>query len=170
MDREIMLNLLLNRTKEIEQLLLQFIKHPEDFNAGATFVANRIDELAKEFALVKSGFNELAKTKKQATENFEKDAESENQEAKEEEDLKQISASLPKESNVNIELFIGINDRFLFIRELFNNNEEDYKNGIEFANKSTSFQQVESYFRDVAGWDFEDSSVILFMDIVKRRF
>ncbi len=65
---------------------------------------------------------------------------------------------------------IGVNDRFLFIRELFNNNTEIYNQVIEQINDMQDISSATQFIKANFNWDLEDDTVKIFMDLVNRRF
>ena len=64
---------------------------------------------------------------------------------------------------------VGINDRFLFTRELFNGDPDLYANAINNLDKMGSIQDAVSYLRDNYKWKKNETS-LKFIDLVKRRF
>ena len=70
----------------------------------------------------------------------------------------------------DIQSAIGINDQFLFIRELFDNKSEEYKSAINYINTENDYTKIVSYFSQSHNWDNEDASVIQFFDLIKRKF
>ncbi len=71
---------------------------------------------------------------------------------------------------VDIQSAIGINDRFLFTRELFENNIDKYNTAISFVNKTDSFASVINWIKAEKEWDLEDPTVAQFIEITKRKF
>lgn len=69
---------------------------------------------------------------------------------------------------------IGINDRFLFINELFRGDESMYERSIKTINTFNIYPEAEYWIsRELKlklGWDNDHSSVKHFDQLVKRRF
>ena len=65
---------------------------------------------------------------------------------------------------------IGLNDRFLFTRELFNNDAELFTKTIGILNQKGSWENAAEYLTDNFDWNPEDPTLILFLSVVKRRF
>ena len=65
---------------------------------------------------------------------------------------------------------MGINDRFLFQRELFKNNSELFNQTLDQLNKMKSLSDANNFLVSNFGWDSENEVVNSFMKIVKRRF
>lgn len=64
---------------------------------------------------------------------------------------------------------IGLNDRFLFIREIFDNNTEKYNTVIENLDKLETIQQAVEYLKANLSLQKNDTSM-KFVDLLKRRF
>lgn len=69
---------------------------------------------------------------------------------------------------------IGINDRFLFINELFRGDESMYERSIKTINSFSIFAEAEYWInRELKvklGWNVDDAAVIHFDQLIKRRF
>ena len=69
---------------------------------------------------------------------------------------------------------IGINDRFVFINELFRGDEAMYERCIKTINSFNIYAEAEYWMnRELMvklGWDNERESVKHFYQLVKRRF
>ena len=69
---------------------------------------------------------------------------------------------------------VGINDRFLFINELFRGDENMYERSIKTINSFSIFPEAEYWIsRELKvklGWNNESEAVLLFDQLVRRRF
>lgn len=69
---------------------------------------------------------------------------------------------------------IALNDKFIFVRELFGNQFSEYENGLKQLEILNSFEQAESYcnekFRTKFNWNDRTSSVERFMTVLQKRF
>lgn len=65
---------------------------------------------------------------------------------------------------------ISLNDRFLFQRELFNNNRSEMNSVMERLNTLGSFEEAENYLRSEQNWNFENQTVKEFLLIIKKGF
>lgn len=65
---------------------------------------------------------------------------------------------------------IGINDRFLFIRELFNGNSTLLEQTLLQINGLSGYHEAASFIASNFNWDKDDNTVQAFMNAVKRRF
>ncbi|MDA3880409.1 MAG: hypothetical protein PF436_08480 [Prolixibacteraceae bacterium] len=64
---------------------------------------------------------------------------------------------------------IGLNDRFMFTRELFNNDSEKYNITVEAIDKANNFVEAIEYLEENCKWPKSETS-LKFMNLVKRRF
>jgi hypothetical protein len=83
--------------------------------------------------------------------------------------------SLLKESPVkDLKKAIGINDRFVFIEELFRGDENMYERSIKTINGFSIFPEAEYWIqrelKTKIGWDEESPAVQHFDQLVRRRF
>ncbi|MCL6525186.1 MAG: hypothetical protein K6T34_11085 [Thermoflavifilum sp.] len=69
---------------------------------------------------------------------------------------------------------IGINDRFLFITELFHNDYQSYEQAIEALNVCKSWEEawqwISKHLLPRYAWDANDTTVQTFYAVVKKRF
>lgn len=83
-------------------------------------------------------------------------------------------ASLRSTSNLqpisDILIAIGLNDRFLFTRELFNNNSDLFKQTVSRLNGLSGYDEAISYLKNTFDWNWDDDLTEHFMQIVKRRY
>lgn len=81
-----------------------------------------------------------------------------------------LSSKMQSKPIQDLNKAIGLNDRFLFIRELFDGNKEAYYEAIQIINEMPSYEEAEQYIRERFNWDEDKPEVIRFMDLVRRRF
>jgi dihydroorotate dehydrogenase len=62
-----------------------------------------------------------------------------------------------------------LNDRFLFIKEIFNNNSEKYNTIIDQLDKMETIQQAVDYLKVNLSLQKNETSM-KFVDLLKRRF
>jgi hypothetical protein len=69
---------------------------------------------------------------------------------------------------------IGINDRFVFINELFRGDESMYERSIKTINSFAIYPEAEYWIsrelKTKLGWHSENNTVLYFDQLVKRRF
>lgn len=69
----------------------------------------------------------------------------------------------------NLRDSIGLNEKFLFIRELFDNNPETYNKCIDFLNNASSYQEALDYLKRNFDWDEETDASEKLFNLVKRK-
>jgi hypothetical protein len=82
---------------------------------------------------------------------------------------KDISSLLQSKPIRSIEEAIGVNDKFLFIRELFAGNTMRYKETIDILNTATDFNSAYQYIENNFEWDMENEAVQKLLELVRRR-
>lgn len=69
---------------------------------------------------------------------------------------------------------IGINDKYLFLNELFNNHKSNYEEALDKLNRFSTAEQAEDWIRTKIApahkWEQEDATVASFYALVKRHF
>ncbi len=78
-----------------------------------------------------------------------------------------IAQSRPVESLMTA---IGINDRFTFIRELFNNDGQLYEQTVHTLNDAGNFNEAYNYMIQHFDWDMDSEAVQLLLEIIRRKF
>ena len=64
---------------------------------------------------------------------------------------------------------IGLNDRFLFIREIFNNNKDAYSQAIQRLDNVENLDDAKAIIISFTGEDTENEAVTQLLDLVKRK-
>lgn len=74
----------------------------------------------------------------------------------------------------NIKTYIGVNQRFMFIRELFNNDTDEYNRALdELEQKNTyieAFNHLRNEYAQPHRWKMDSEEVVEFLEIVAKRF
>jgi len=65
---------------------------------------------------------------------------------------------------------IGVNDRFLFIREIFNNNKDAYAQAISRLDHAENLCDANAIIMSYTGDNIETEAIIQLLDLVKRKF
>ncbi|MFO8234105.1 MAG: hypothetical protein R6U04_01685 [Bacteroidales bacterium] len=65
---------------------------------------------------------------------------------------------------------IGVNDKFLFIRELFDGNKEKYHEALQILNELPSMAEAETYLKESFNFDWDNPVFQKFYDLIKRKF
>lgn len=85
---------------------------------------------------------------------------------------KSIGARLGKSKIGDLRKAIGINDKFLFSKELFGGNITLYEDTINHLNEAADFDAAKNVLDNLPltkQWSIEDPSFILFMEYIERR-
>jgi len=88
-----------------------------------------------------------------------------------------LHQSVPRENStlahskpvIHLMTAIGINDRFTFIRELFNNDAPAFENTMNILNEATSFNDAYNYMIQQHDWDMDSDAVQLLLEIIRRK-
>jgi len=86
---------------------------------------------------------------------------------------KRIADKLQENNVIDLRTTIGINDKFLFINELFEGNMRIYDEAIQQLNTSTTMAQADMLLLDLKiayNWDSESPTVKKFVELVRRKF
>lgn len=70
----------------------------------------------------------------------------------------------------NLMSAIGINDRFTFIRELFNGDSPSFEHAIKALNEAANFNDAYNYMMQHYDWDMDSEAVQLLLDIIRRKY
>lgn len=81
-----------------------------------------------------------------------------------------LANKLNKKPISNINSAIGLNDKFQYIRELFDGSADNYSTTVEKLNSFNDFDEAIKFIEQSFQWDTEDSVVIKFLEIVNRRY
>ena len=89
-------------------------------------------------------------------------------------DVQSIASELERKPITNLKSAIGINEKFLFINELFGGSTDDYNNSINHLNQCKDHAEANVYINDNLknkyNWDEENNAVSVFLDLVGRRY
>jgi hypothetical protein len=86
---------------------------------------------------------------------------------------KRIADKLQENKVIDLRTTIGINDKFLFINELFEGNMRIYDDAIQKLNEGATVAQADILLLDlkiVYNWDSESPTVKKFVELVRRKF
>jgi hypothetical protein len=86
---------------------------------------------------------------------------------KEEDDVADLIKTKPI---TNLSEAIGVNDKFLFIRELFNGNSDSYEKAISSMDRSVSFADARAVIMSYAGNNMETEAGKQLLELVRRKF
>lgn len=85
-----------------------------------------------------------------------------------------LAAKHAKNPIANLEKSIGINQKFSFIKHLFNNDKTAYSDALKMLNSCAGFLEADDYIQNQLkkkyDWDEETVHVIKFTNLVERRY
>lgn len=84
-------------------------------------------------------------------------------------DTNNIEKKISNRPVTSIKMAIGINDRFQYIRELFNGNADDYTKTVEHLDSLIELKEAVTYLQKNFKWKKTETS-LKFVNLVKRRF
>ena len=65
---------------------------------------------------------------------------------------------------------MGINDKFFFVRELFNTDSQLFRQTLEELDASTDFNSAYNILINKFDWDMESEPVQMLLNLIKRKF
>lgn len=65
---------------------------------------------------------------------------------------------------------IGINDKFLFIKELFGGDADLYAQTIKHLNQLTDLNDAIIFIQENFDWDADNETAMAFIDLIRRKF
>ncbi|MCB2196510.1 MAG: hypothetical protein KQH79_11670 [Bacteroidetes bacterium] len=83
---------------------------------------------------------------------------------------KDVSSKMQSKPIPDINSAIGLNDKFIFIRELFHNNKDQYHETIQILNNFDTFENAVEYLNENFDWDNEDPNFERLKELVRRKF
>lgn len=86
------------------------------------------------------------------------------------EDEDDVSDFLKAQPLTNLSEAIGVNDKFLFIREIFSGNQESYNQAISRIEEAESLADARAILLSYTAESKENDAAKLLLDLVKRKF
>lgn len=86
---------------------------------------------------------------------------------------KTVTSTANRQPISNIKSAIGINEKFIYLKELFKNNVTDYNEALEKLNNFDSYSDAEDCFQDMKtkySWDPESKSFQGLAELLNRRY
>ena len=80
-----------------------------------------------------------------------------------------LSTKLQSKPIKDIGSAIGINDRFLYIKELFDGNAEKFDATIKILNSAPNFNEAFNYLSENFSWDMDDPPVQKLLELTRRK-
>jgi hypothetical protein len=82
---------------------------------------------------------------------------------------KDLSSKLKSQPISDIGAAMGLNEKFSFIRELFNNDPDKFTETINILNRASNFNEAYNYLSDKFNWNMDDSQVQKLLDLTRRK-
>ena len=83
---------------------------------------------------------------------------------------KDVSAKMQSKPIQDINSAIGLNDRFIFIRELFGNNKEHYHETVQVLNNFDTYNNAVKFLDENFDWEPENENYERLKELVRRKF
>ncbi len=83
---------------------------------------------------------------------------------------KDVSAKMQTKPINDINSAIGLNDKFIFIRELFNNDKEHYHETIQVLNNFDIYENAVNFLNENFDWDSDDPNFERLKELVRRKY
>ena len=84
-----------------------------------------------------------------------------------------IGAKMQKTPISDLRTAIRINEKFLFINNLFDGDMQDYNNFIEILNNKNNLKEAKDFIKSIQeerSWNIYSESYLMLMDLIYRRF
>ena len=82
----------------------------------------------------------------------------------------ELADNLEKIEFQDIRKNFSLNDKFLFLREIFNNDAEKMDNTIDSLNKINTLKESIHFISNSLKWDMENPCIIEFITFIEKRF
>lgn len=83
---------------------------------------------------------------------------------------KDLSSKIQSKPIKDINSAIGLNDKFIFIRELFDGNKDQYYETIQILNNFDTYESALGFIKENFDWDFDDTNFERLSELVRRKF
>lgn len=86
---------------------------------------------------------------------------------------KTVAEKLQKSPIQDLRKVIGLNQKFLFMNDLFEGEKSNYDEALDKLNTFDSFDEANDYISEIKAkynWENETESVISFVELVERRY
>ncbi len=83
---------------------------------------------------------------------------------------KDVSAKMQTKPINDINSAIGLNDKFIFIRELFGNDKEHYHETIQVLNNFDIYENAVNFLNENFDWNSDDPNFERLKELVRRKY
>ena len=84
-------------------------------------------------------------------------------------DKQDVSSKMKSKPITDINSAIGLNDKFVYVRELFNGNKDQFVETIQLLNNFDTFENALGYLKENFKWDYEEPIVVKLIELVRRK-
>lgn len=81
-----------------------------------------------------------------------------------------LASKLQQKPVKDLKTAIGLNDKFQYIRELFEGDADEMNKTLEELNTLSNFSEAITLLREKYTWDEEDTTVVSFLSLINRRY
>lgn len=81
-----------------------------------------------------------------------------------------LASKLQQKPVKDLKTAIGLNDKFQYIRELFEGDADEMNKTLEELNNLSNFSEAITVLREKYAWDEEDTTVVSFLSLINRRY
>ena len=81
-----------------------------------------------------------------------------------------VSSKIQSKPIKDINTAIGLNDKFIFIRELFGGDKEHYHETIQILNNFDTYESALEFLKNNFDWDFDDPNFERLTELVRRKY
>jgi len=157
MDKKLLLEIISDGIKELNRLSTDYLNN-DPSKEEIQIAIEKTELILKEFNLLKS------KSQNNNTTTFVEPIEIN-------EEVIHIKESQTQETIIDKDIrdYIGINDKFLFIRELFDGNNNAYNETLETINTTNNIEDL-NILISKKEWDNDDESTKLFYALINKKF
>jgi len=145
--------------------------------ASEPVIEEKLIDIKPENTIPETENNEESVTHKEETKNdtiiadkFEKQQKFFDEKLASETSNKDLSSRLKSQPIKSIAGSIGINDKFMLIRELFNGDADKFRTTMEVLDRTDSFSNAKKYIDDNFNWDMENENVSQLMNLIERKY
>lgn len=85
-------------------------------------------------------------------------------------DKQDVSSKMKSKPITDINSAIGLNDKFVYVRELFNGNKDQFVETIQLLNNFDTFENALGYLKENFKWDYKEPIVVKLIELVRRKY
>ena len=81
-----------------------------------------------------------------------------------------FNEQLEKRLLVDLKKSLSLNDKFRFLRDLFQHDENEMNKTLDYLNSLSSFSEAWGFLNDAYHWNPNDDSTIAFQQLLEKRY